>query len=103
MDTTIESRNAPYKHLNRLLKKPWRFRCEVIVEKRFPKRNQKEKKRRSTPKSPIRLGLTNKQHNSNIKLQKLTTSNSFNSKNSVCSGEVVGGGLHSAWDSHTHE
>jgi hypothetical protein len=60
------------------------------VEKWFPKRNQKEKKKRSTPKSLIRFGLTNKQHH-NRKLQKITASTQ---KTVAALVKVIGGELH---------
>lgn len=45
MNSTIESTNIPIKNLNRLSKKPWRFRWKVRVEKkkRFLKRKEKKK------------------------------------------------------------
>jgi hypothetical protein len=46
IDTIIGSTNTPIKHINKLPKKPWRFKCNVIVKKRFPKRNQQEKKKK---------------------------------------------------------
>jgi hypothetical protein len=61
MDEIIGSMNTPMKHLNRLTQKPWRFRCTVTVEKKFPKRNQKETILRS-PK-PNWIGVNRNQHN----------------------------------------
>jgi hypothetical protein len=66
MDKAISSTKTLLKHLNKLPKKLWRFRCKVTKKERFLNRNQKEKKKRSTPKSPIRFRLTNTQHK-NIK------------------------------------
>jgi hypothetical protein len=62
MDRTIRSSKTPLTHLNKLPKKPWRSKCKEAVEKRFPNRKQREKKK-TTPKSPIRFKITNMQHN----------------------------------------
>ena len=51
MGTPIGSTNIRNENLNRLPKKPWRFRLRGTVEKRYPNRNQKRKEKRSTPQT----------------------------------------------------
>jgi hypothetical protein len=61
MDETIGSTSTPLKHLNKLSQKSWRFRCTVTVEKRFPKRNQKETTLMRSSK-PNWIGVNRNQH-----------------------------------------
>jgi hypothetical protein len=65
METTNGSSKTPNKHLNRLPKKSGRFRYKVTMEKRFPKKNQKQEKKKTISLmkrlKPKRIGFIIKQ------------------------------------------
>jgi hypothetical protein len=101
MDTTIGSSKIPFKHLNRCLKTPWRFKREVTVEKKASKRKQKIKEKKINSKAS--KNYIERANNKAITQQKITKSYTTYKKktqNTAVATEVDIGGLWTARGHH---